>query len=52
MEQLLHFEWLVETPQITTQGASMLEKLKEHKPHWIIFQIYVNVFVTFEAFDH
>ena len=34
---------LVETPQITTQGASMLEKLKEHKPHWIIFQINVNV---------
>ena len=24
MEQLLHFEWLVETPRIPTQGASML----------------------------
>ena len=29
-----------------------LEKLLEHKLHWIIFQIHVNVLVTFEAFDN
>ena len=26
--------------------------LLEHKLHWIIFQIHVNVLVTFEAFDN